>query len=263
MPKLYKYAAIALMSILIIPALAVQVSAQQQSSNKISGKYVNSAWGTEIVFPAGWTGVETSNSNTGFSVSVVNNATKPAATIIMEGWHKTLGKPESMPDWLHRHTPHEMNCVIDENNPMTGNPYGVTTNLNGMNATVVVQECNLPGVAGIKTKNYGVETADKAVVLSLSASSGLPTGQYFEPNFVPVSQPNNYSKYLGSFESSAKTFKVSWAPAAKEEPQNPTPSESVVPEFPVQVIVATAAIMGLVAILGRTKLIGTNNIRDV
>ncbi len=261
MPKLYKFTAIAVMCILIIPALAVQVSAQQPSSNKISGKYVNSAWGTEVVFPAGWTGVVTSNSNTGFSVSVVNNATKPAATIIMEGWLKKLGNPDSVADWLHRHTPHEMNCVIDANNPGTGNPYGVTVDLNGMNATVIVQECSLPGVTGIKSEIYGIETPDKAVVLSFSGTWTLATTQYFWPNTVAGSQTNAYEKYLDTFEGSAKTFKVSWAAPGK--PETHTPIESAIPEFPLQVIVAMAAIIGLVAILGRTKLIGTNSIKGI
>ena len=219
MPKLYKYAAIAVAVSLIIPALAVQASAKQASPT-VSGEYANSNWGSQITFPQGWTGMTagTSVSKEGFSVTVKNNATNPAATIIMEGWQKKLGKPESVGDWLHRNTPHEFNCVIEANNPTTYNSYGVTTELNGMKVIEIVQECTLPGVAGIKTKIYGAETADKAVVLSFSGSSGLPTAQYFWPGKYPNSQANNYEKYLESFESSAKTFKVSWAPPAEKQP---------------------------------------------
>jgi hypothetical protein len=228
MPKLYKYAAIAVAASLIIsslavsliiPALAVQASAKQASST-VSGEYANSDWGSQITFPQGWMGMAdvTSKSKEGFSVTVKNNATNPVATIIMEGWEKKLGKAESAGDWLHRHTPHEFNCVIAENNPTTYNSYGVTKDLNGMKVVEIVQECTLPGVAGIKTKIYGVETTDKAVLVSFSASSGLPTAQYFWPGKYPNSQPNNYEKYLEMFESSAKTFKVSWAPATEMQP---------------------------------------------
>ncbi len=261
MPKLYKYTAIMVAATLIIPALAVQVNAQQMGST-ISGKYTNSDWASEITFPQGWAGTAaTTNPKEGFSVTVKNTAANSTASIILEGWLKKLGKPDSVADWLHRHTSHEYNCVITANNPETGNPYGVTVDLNGMKATVIVQECSLPGVTGIKSKIYGIETPDKAVVLSFSGTWTLPTSQYFWPNMVAGSQANDYEKYLDTFEGSAKTFKVSWAAPGKEETH--TPIESTIPEFPVQVIVATAAIIGLVAILGRTKLIGTNSIKGI
>jgi len=229
MPKPYKYVALgvaaslimsALAVSLIMPAIASEETPEQMSSAKY--QYENSAWGVQMTFPAGWTGkpAVTSDPKEEFSVTVNNNAADPAATITLEGWDKKLGKPESVGDWLHRHTPHEMNCVISANNPTTYNSYGVATNLNGMNVIKIVQECNLPGVTGIKTTNYGVETADKVVVLSLSGSSSLPTAQYFWPSYLPGADQNNHDKYLEMFENSAKTFKVSWAPAAMEHPFN-------------------------------------------
>lgn len=263
MSKLYKYATIAVAISLIVPALAVGVTAQQMGT-AVSGDYTNSDWETQITFPQGWTGMSASidDPKEEFSVSVSNAAAGPGVTIMLEGWYKKLGKPESVPDWLHRHTPTELNCVINANNPTTDNPYGVTTNLNGMNAIVVIQECGLPGAPGLKSKSYGIETAEKAVVLSLIGSSGLPTAQYFWPSKIPASQANNYDKYLEDFETSAKTFKVSWAPAPNELSQNPTSTESVVvPEFPMPVALATAAVIGLVVILGRTKLVGTNGLK--
>ena len=230
MAKPYKYVALGVGASLIMPALAVSLimpaiaseETPQPMASTAEYEYDNSAWGVQRTFPSGWTGKPTGTLDTkdAFSITVNNNAADPTATITLEGWYKKLGKPESVADWLHRNTPHELNCVISANNPTTYNSYGVATNLNGMSVIKIVQECKLPSVAGIKTTNYGVETADRVVVLSLSGSSSLPTAQYFWPSYLPGSDQNNHDKYLEVFESSAKTFKVSWAPDALEQPFN-------------------------------------------
>lgn len=227
MSRLHKYTSIALavslvMSTLavglIIPASAAEASPKEAPSGP-SFQYTNSDWGVQMSFPPGWTGkpAVTSSPKEEFSVTVTNNMPDQKATIVLEGWHKKIGKPADVGDWLHRQAPDEFNCIVERNNPTPYSWYGITINLNGMKVIEIVEECSLPGVEGTKWKVYGVETADKVVMLAYFASSGLPTAQYFWPGKIGGSDPNNFAKFLDAFEDSAKNFKVSWAPMPQEE----------------------------------------------
>ncbi|MGH9879004.1 MAG: hypothetical protein ACRD38_02780 [Nitrososphaerales archaeon] len=230
MSKLYKYAALAVGASLILSAVAVSLmipanaaeEAPKPTGSMAKWEYANSDWGVDMTFPPGWTGkaASTSKPKDEFSVTVSNSATDPVATIILEGWQKKLGKPESGGDWLHSRTPIELNCIIMANNPTTYNSYGVAENLNGMSVTKIVQECNLPGVTGVKTTTYSVETKDRVVVLTLSGTSSMPTAQYFWPSYLPGADLNSHDKYLEEFQTSAKMFKPDWAPPAREQPFN-------------------------------------------
>lgn len=180
--KRCKYAGIAAMLLLLIPAVAFQANAQMPGigGTSVSGKYVNS--GLEISFPEGWTGTEMVMQGM-VSVSLWPSNAPPGPEgmtniILMIADKETAVPPSTMPSPTV--TGGECKKLSQKD-----------VKINKISAIELVQECTGEGGASTKWKSYEILTEEKLIVLTYMS--------------MPAS---NYEEHVAKFEESVKTLKL-------------------------------------------------------
>jgi hypothetical protein len=195
MMKRCKYAGIAAMLLLLIPAVVFQTNAQMpgMGGTSVSGKYVNSDFGIEIVFPEGWTGSEIPMEMFGVKtvmVAVVQDpnmmATGTGAMITLTFTKKIEGSDPLPPPTTSMSPEAECNGENQE------------VEINGISAVEHVMECTSVDPSGnpisAKMKYYDIETEN---IFLFVTYMGVP--------------PSLYEEHAAKFEESLKTLKVASA----------------------------------------------------
>jgi hypothetical protein len=213
----------AAMALAVAPATVAmaQVTPAVPAIEEISGTYVNEEAGLEITLPDGWAG---------FAVPAVNGATSVMASpdalteeaqadiMILSIVEKTSMDENTVPESSQRPgVPEDAEAQCEE-------PQIEQVQVNGMEGVMMETECTTEGDT-YRSKMYSFQTEERFYMVAYAANS-----------------EGDYDGNVGAFDSSVNTLTI----------EN-TIEAPAIPEFPLAAIGAIAAVIGTIAVLGRTR----------
>lgn len=188
---------------------------------QISGKYQDVSNGLEITLPDGWTGFAIpSPSRVSTAVAGPNG---PSMNGDLSNPMMIISVSDKQPINATRFQPPSTGSNNQQSECSVASSQKTT--VNGMSAFTVSGECTKP--TPIKAKGYTFQTDTKNISILYASSSSA-----------------NFDKYVSQFDGAVGTLKISNAVDV-----------NVVPEFPVAAIAGIASVIGVIAVLGRTKFI--------
>lgn len=214
---------------LVAAALAAPAMAGAQNPpvmpavEEISGTYVNDDAGLEITLPDGWAG---------FAVPAINGSTSVMASpgdltggsgqanvMFVSIIEKTSMDENTVPESAQTpNVPEEAQAQCDPSEPEP-------VTINGMEGIMMETACTVDGDT-YKSKMYSFQTEERFYMVAYTSTSD-----------------GDYEENVGAFDGSVDTLTI----------EN-TIEAPAIPEFPVAVVGAVAAVIGLAAVLGRTRL---------
>ena len=209
--------------VLVVATLAAPAMASAQTSvEEISGTYVNDDAGLEITLPDGWAG---------FAVPAVNGSTSVMASpgdltgssgqanvMFVSIIEKTSMDENTVPESAQNpNVPEDAQAQCDPSEPEP-------VTINGMEGIMMETACTVDGDI-YKSKMYSFQTEERFYMVAYTSNS-----------------EGDYDENVGAFDGSVDTLTI----------EN-TIGAPAIPEFPVAVVGAMAAVIGLAAVLGRTR----------
>lgn len=205
------------------PSALASASAQAPSFQEISGQYSDEQAGLKITLPEGWKGFALPSGNmTAVMVSPdqMGGSESPANIMMVAAIDKSDAKDNTVPESVQQpsNVPEgtKPDCKPAEQN---------AAKINGMDGIVMVIECTTQDGNFYKSKMYSFQSEER----------------FFTVGYTSNSQ-SDYDKNVGTFDGSVQTLQIA-----------NTIEAPAVPEFPFATIAVVAAMVGAVAVLGRTK----------
>ena len=190
----------------------------------IRGNYSNAAAGLEINFPQGWRGLQLPSGTANFTVVEMALPANNTATVQNTNLIVLYIIPKSSSqDTVIPQTFKQPAGVQQGQNANCQQSTASQTTINSMSGTMITLQCS-PSGQSIKMKAYYFQTNQNFISVSYMSTSDT-----------------DFNQHVGEFDSSVNTLTIANTVAA------PT-----VPEFPLPVIGVIAAIVGVIAVLGRT-----------
>jgi hypothetical protein len=156
---------------------------------QVSGKYVNSDAGLEIMLPDGWSGMASLYGNYASAIAapggIAGITQTPEAMMVVSIVTKNSTAEKSLPD-----SAKQPPTIQQGQKPDCKEPSVSQVTINGMRGDVVTVECTMEGKVW-KIKNYYFQTEERFVGVSLVSTSDAA-----------------YDKNIGAFDDSAHTLKV-------------------------------------------------------